>query len=300
MAEEQQAADGQPAAAEAEGLGLLDEIMQQTRMSPQDEGYEVAKQGVQAFIAEMLAPGKAQKKADKTAVDDMIAEIDKKLSAQLDEVLHHREFQKLESAWRGLKLVVDRTNFRENIKLDLLNISKGELLEDFEDSPEIVRSGLYQSVYTDEYGQFGGEPYGAMIASYDFDPGPQDVALLGKVASVSAMSHAPFIAAAGSKFFGLDSYEGLPNLKDLQSVFEGPQYTKWQSFRESEDSRYVGLTCPRFLLRLPYGSETVPVKAFNYEEQVIGEHLEADRGRVREDMQACRSASKLKPLADPV
>ncbi|HBP23657.1 MAG TPA: type VI secretion system contractile sheath large subunit [Planctomycetes bacterium] len=272
MAEEQQAAGGQPAEAQAESLGLLDEIMQQTRMTPEDEGYDVAKRGVQVFISELLAPGKAQKKADKTAVDSMIAEIDKKLSAQLDTILHHEQFQKLESAWRGLKLVVDRTNFRENVKIDLLNISKDELLEDFEDSPEITKSGLYKLVYTGEYGQFGGEPYGAMIGNYYFDPGPQDVALLGKVASTAAMSHCPFISGVSPKFFGLESYTDLPNLKDLESVFEGPQYAKWQSFRESEDARYVGLTAPRFLLRLPYGNETVPVKAFNYEESVQGDH----------------------------
>ncbi len=272
MAEEQQAAGGAPAEAQEESLGLLDEIMAQTRMAPNDEGYDVAKKGVQAFISELLAPGKKIKKADKTAVDQMIAEIDNRLSGQLNEILHHEKFQKLESAWRGLKLVVDRTNFRENVKLDLLNINKDELLEDFEDSPELTKSGLYNLVYTQEYGQFGGEPYGAMIANYDFGPGPQDIGLLGKVASVATMSHAPFIAAAGAGFFGLESFQGLPNLKDLESVFEGPQYTKWQSFRESEDARYVGLTCPRFLLRLPYGSETVPVKAFNYEETVQGKH----------------------------
>ncbi len=272
MAEEQQAAGAQPAAAAEESLGLLDQIMQQTRLAPSDDGYDIARRGVQAFIGELLAPGKDVKKADKTVVDQMIAEIDAKLSTQLDQILHHETFQKMESAWRGLKLVVDRTNFRENIKLDLLNISKEELQEDFEDSPEVTRSGLYKLVYTEEYGQFGGEPYGAMIANYDFGPGPQDVALLGKVASVATMSHAPFIAAAGPKFFGLDSFTGLPNLKDLESVFEGPQYAKWQSFRESEDARYVGLTCPRFLLRLPYGGETVPVKAFNYEEKVEGQH----------------------------
>lgn len=272
MAEEAQAGGAQPAEAQEQTLGLLDEIMSQTRMAPEDEGYDVAKRGVQAFISELLAPGKKARKADKTAVDAMIAEIDSKLSGQLDQILHHKTFQKMESAWRGLKLVVDRTNFRENVKLDLINVSKEELQEDFEDAPEIVKSGLYKLVYTGEYGQFGGEPYGAMIANYDFSPGPQDVALLGKVASVSAMSHAPFIAAAGAKFFGLDSFTDLPNLKDLESVFEGPQYAKWQSFRESEDSRYVGLTCPRFLLRLPYGQDTVPVKAFNYNESVQGNH----------------------------
>lgn len=270
MAEEQQAA--QPAAAEAQAQesSLLDQIMQETKMAPGDEGYDVAKKGVSAFIAQLV--GDKDKKADKTVVDAMIAEIDKKLSAQIDQIIHNEQFQKLESAWRGLKHVIDRTNFRENIKVEILNVSKEDLMEDFEDSPEVVQSGLYKTVYTDEFGQFGGSPYGAILGNYDFGPGPQDVALLQKVSSVSAMSHAPFIAAAGPQFFGIDSFEDLPKLKDLDAVFEGPQYAKWQSFRESDDARNIGLTMPRFLLRLPYGKDTTPVKAFNYEETVQGDH----------------------------
>ena len=270
MADTEGQAQAQQAAA-SEG-SLLEEILQQTKLKPSDEGYEIAKKGVEAFIAELIAPKSAFDKADKRAVDLMIAEIDKKLSRQVDEVLHHPQVQKLESAWRGLKLVIDRTDFRENVRIDLLNVSKDDLLTDFEDSPEIVKSGLYKLVYTAEYGQFGGRPYGAMIANYDFGPGPQDVALLGKVAAVAAMSHAPFIAAAGPKFFGSDNFLKLPNLKDLKTVFEGPQYAKWNSFRDSDDSRNVCLTLPRFLLRLPYGETTVPVKAFNYEESVRGSH----------------------------
>jgi type VI secretion system protein ImpC len=127
-------------------------------------------------------------------------------------------------------------------------------------------------VYSAEYGQFGGRPYGAIVANYEFGPGPQDIALLQKCASVAAMAHAPFLAAAGPQFFGLKDYLNLPNLKDLKSLFEGPQYTKYNSFRETEDSRYVGLMLPRFLLRLPFGTNTVPVKGFNYEEDVIGKH----------------------------
>ncbi len=266
---QEQAAAQEAAAGEA---SLLDEIMAQTKMGPSDEGYAVARKGVEAFIGELLAPSRSFEKADKQAVDQMIAEIDERLSRQINEILHNDSFQQMESAWRGLKLVVDRTNFRENVKLEVLNISKDDLLADFEDAPDITNSGLYRTVYTGEYGQFGGEPYAAMIANYDFGPGPQDMALLGKCASVATMSHAPFIAAASPKFFNLDDFQGLPNLKDLKSILEGPQYAKWQSFRESEDSRSVGLTAPRFLLRLPYGQDTVPVKAFNFEEDVKGKH----------------------------
>ena len=212
MADAQEQSKPAAGAAEAAGGSLLDEIMVQTKMKPSDEGYEVAKKGVQAFIAQMLA-GSANQKADKKMVDQMIAEIDSKVSKQLDAVMHNAAFQKLESAWRGLKLLVDRTDFRENNRIALLNCSKDDLITDFEDSPEIVKSGLYKTVYTGEYGQFGGEPYGAMIANYDFGPGPQDMALLGKVASVATMAHAPFIANAGASFFGLDNFLKLPNLR---------------------------------------------------------------------------------------
>lgn len=255
-----------------EESSLLDMILAETKMKPSDEGYSVAKQGVSAFISELLKPTREGAKVQQNIVNEMISEIDKKLSAQVDEVMHHHDFQKLESAWRGLKLVVDRTDFRQNIKLELLNVSKEDLLNDFEDSPEVVKSGLYQTVYNTAYGTFGGQPYGAMIANYDFGPGPQDIKLLQYVASVAAMSHCPFIASAGPQFFGLEDFRKLPNLKDLSSIFEGPQYIKWNSFRESEDSRYVGLTMPRFLLRQPYSPETVPVKAFEYLENVGDGH----------------------------
>src|SRR5215468_7083128 len=271
MSTEAQGAGG-AGAQTLEGGSLLDEILAETKMTPGDESYEIAKRGVQAFIAELVAPKREGEKVDKAFVDALIAEIDQKLSRQVDEIIHHPTFQKLEAAWGGLKFVVDRTDFRENIKVELLNCSKEDLLADFEDSPEVPKSGLYKTVYSAEYGQFGGRPYGAIIANYEFGPGPQDILLLQKCAAVATMAHAPFIASAGPQFFGLKDYLNLPNLKDLKSLFEGPQYTKYNSFRETEDSRYVGLILPRFLLRLPFGANTVPVKAFNYEEDVIGKH----------------------------
>jgi len=256
----------------AEAPSLLDEIVTATRLKPKDEAYSLAKKGVEALIAQLVEPGRKVEKVSKATVDEMIAEIDKKLSLQVDAVIHHPEFQKLESSWRSLNFLVDKTDFRENIRLELLNVSKEDLLEDFEDAPEVTKSGLYKTVYTAEYGQFGGKPYGNIIADYEFGPGPQDIKLLQHVASVASMAHAPFIAAAGPEFFGLEDFNGLPNVKDLKSTFEGPQYIKWNSFRESEDSRYVSLTLPRFLLRLPYGPDTKPVKAFNYEEDVSASH----------------------------
>ncbi len=269
MAEEtKQAEQGQEAAAQE--ISLLDEIVQATRLKPEDEGYETTRQGVQAFIDEMLKPERQGMKIGKDIVDEMIAAIDAKMSRQMNAILHNQEFQKLESAWRSLKYLVDHTDFRENTKIEILNVSKEDLLDDFEDAPEITKSGLYQTAYTAEYGQFGGQPYGLMVGNYEFGPGPQDISLLQNIAAVSTMSHAPFISAAGSRFFGLDSFEGLPNLKDLESIFEGPQYAKWQSFRETEDARNIGLTVPHFLLRLPYGQDTVPAKSFDFTEDVTG------------------------------
>ncbi|WP_394560115.1 type VI secretion system contractile sheath large subunit [Aquipseudomonas alcaligenes] len=252
--------------------GILDRIIAETRLTPDDEAYDIAKRGVSAFIEELLKPHNQNEPVKKAMVDRMIAEIDAKLSRQMDEILHHADFQALESSWRGLKLLVDRTNFRENTKLEILNASKQDLLDDFEDSPEITQSGLYKHIYTAEYGQFGGQPVGAIVANYFFDPSSPDIKCMQHVAAVACMSHAPFIAAAGPKFFGLESFTGLPNLKDLKDHFEGPQFAKWQSFREREDARYVGLTLPRFLLRNPYDPEENPVKTFVYKENVAGDH----------------------------
>lgn len=262
----------QEATGTAAESGLLDQIIAQTSLSPNEDAYAIAKRGVAAFIEELLKPQYQGEPVKKALVDRMIAEIDEKLSRQMDEILHHAQFQSLESSWRGLKLLVDRTNFRENIKIEILNVSKQDLLDDFEDSPEVVQSGLYKHIYTAEYGQFGGQPVGAIIANYFFDPSAPDVKTLQYVASVACMSHAPFIAAAGPKFFGLESFAGLPDLKDLKDHFEGPQFAKWQSFREQEDARYVGLTVPRFLLRNPYDPQDNPVKTFVYKENVADNH----------------------------
>lgn len=247
---------------------LLDDIVQATKLKPSDEAYSITKQGVQAFIDELLKPEREGVKISQALVDEMIGELDRKLSGQVDAILHNEDYQKLESAWRSLKFMIDRADFRENIKVEILNVNKTELLDDFEDAPEITKSGLYRLSYTQEFGQFGGKPYGLLVGNYEFGPGPQDIKLMQNLASVATMSHAPFVAAAGPGFFGLEEFSDLPNLKDLKSIFEGPQYIKWQSFRESEDARNLSLTLPHFLLRLPYGQDTQPVKSFNYNEDV--------------------------------
>ncbi|MBI5069889.1 MAG: type VI secretion system contractile sheath large subunit [Deltaproteobacteria bacterium] len=270
MADTEKKGAGAPAAA-AEG-SLLDSILSETKMKPADEGYQVARRGVAAFIAEMLAPNKAAEKVDKASVDAMISEIDRKLSAQVNEVLHHPDVQKLESAWRSLRFVIEKVDFRENIKVELLSVDKETLQSDLEDSPDLTKSGFYRIAYSNEYGVFGGKPYGVMNMNYDFSPGPQDIELLRKLGAVASMAHCPVIANAGARFFGDDSFKNLPTLKDLKSLFEGPQYARWNSFRESEDARYIGLAMPRFLLRLPYGESTVPVKSFNFNEDVVDHH----------------------------
>lgn len=246
---------------------LLDQVMAETRLSPGDEGFDTARKGVEAFIGDLLKPSKSFDKVEKKLADDMIAAIDEKISSQLDAVIQADEFKKMESSWRGLKFLIDRTDFSQNIAIELISTTKDELIEDFEDAPDVTRSGLYKHVYSAEYGQFGGKPYAAIIGGYNVDPTAQDMKLLQDMASVSAMSHAPFVTAAGPKFFGLDSFKGMPALKDLESIFEGPQYVKWNGFRETDDSRNVALTVPRFMLRSPYGEDN-PVKEFDYQEGI--------------------------------
>jgi type VI secretion system protein ImpC len=252
-------------------VSLLDQILGETKLAPSDEGYDVARRGVAAFIAELMQPARKDEKINNAVIDQMLASIDQKMSAQLDTILHDESFQKLESAWRGLKFVVDRTDFRQNIRIEVLNASKDELLADFEDSPEVVKSGLYKHIYSAEFGQFGGKPYGAVVANYEMSAGPQDVKLMQFMSSVGAISHAPVVASAGPAMFGCEKYEDIANLKDLESIFEGPKYAKWNAFRDTEDARYLALTVPRFMLRVPYGPETVPVKSFNYQEATAGD-----------------------------
>jgi len=254
-------------------VSLLDQIIDTTKAAKVDASRPLMQKGVRALLKQILEintdPGTKPNealRADRSAVDRAIAELDKKVSQQVDKILHHEQFQKLESGWRGLKFLIDRTDFRQNVRIALLNVSKEELLADFQDAPEMYQSGLYHLVHKAEYGQFGGKPYGAIIGNYDFTASEPDIELLRHVSGVAAMAHAPFIAAAGPQFFGMDTFEALPRLKDVRSLFESKQYISWRSLRESEDARYIGLTAPRFLLRRPYGADN-PARAFNYTEE---------------------------------
>ncbi|MDD1780502.1 type VI secretion system contractile sheath large subunit [Enterovibrio sp. ZSDZ35] len=255
-----------------ESGSLLDDIMAKTRLVPSEDGYGIAKRGVAAFIENLLSTNQDQAPVNKALVDQMVVELDKKISAQMDKILHCPEVQEMESSWRGLKVLVDRTDFRENIKIDILHATKQELLDDFEFAPENNQSGLYKHIYASGYGQFGGEPVGAIIGNYAFTPSTPDMKLLQYVGSVGAMAHAPFISSVGPTFFGIDSFEELPSLKELSATFESPRYAKWQAIRESEDGRYIGLTAPRFLLRTPYDPIENPVRSFNYREDVSNSH----------------------------
>ncbi len=269
MSEEQAKAQGAANAASESG-SLIDQLLETSKIRPGDDSYSITKQGIQSFIGTLLDPERSTDRITAALADELIAELDKKLSRQVDQILHNTAFQKLESAWRSLKFLVDRTNFRENIKIQMMNVSKEDLLSDFQDSPEITKSGLYKNVYTAEFGQFGGQPFGAIVSNYEFGPGTQDVALLQYVSSVAAMAHAPFVGGVSASFFGLEDYAKLPDLKDLASIFDSPTYTKWRGFRESDDARNVALVMPHFLLRTPYGNDTVPAKKFSYNEDVSG------------------------------
>ncbi|MDR0331251.1 MAG: type VI secretion system contractile sheath large subunit, partial [Chitinispirillales bacterium] len=222
------------------------------------------------FVDSVIESSIVIDKIDKTVLDCQIAELDRRISLQLDEILHAPQFQKLESIWRSLDFLVQRTDFRKNVKINILDVSKEELAEDFEDVPETIQSGLYKHVYTDEYDTPGGEPYAAMVSDFEFDSGAADISLLQEISKVAAACHCPFIGAATPRFFAKDKAVDLTKIEDLHNYMERSDFLRWNSFRGSEDSRYVGLTIPRFSLRLPYGPETVPVKEFVYKEGVAG------------------------------
>ena len=239
----------------------------------QDRGAMMSA-ALRVFVDAVTKSGEPVEKIDKHLVDGLVADIDATISKQLDKILHHDEVQKLESAWRGLKFLVDRTDFRKNVKIELLNVSKDTLRESFEDSPELIQSPLYRHVYSNAYDQPGADPYSAIVSNYDFGASPQDMALLGDISKVAARAHAPFLGAIGPQFFGKESMEEWKKIPDLSAYMELADFTKWNALRDTEDARYLGLTFPRFLLRLPYGPDTVPVKSFNYQEEVSGEDHE--------------------------
>lgn len=225
---------------------------------------------IQVLLSCVASSGKNIEKLDKSLLDFHISQLDRKISAQLDAVMHHPEFKKVESLWRGTWSMVSGIDFRKNVKVELLDVSKQHLREDFDDAPEIIQSGFYRHTYIEEYDTPGGEPIASVISSYEFDNSPQDIALLRNISRVAAASHMPFIGAVGPAFFLKNSMEEVAAIKDIGNYFDRAEYIKWKAFRETDDARYIGLTMPNVLGRLPYGPDTVPVRNFNYVEAVKG------------------------------
>ena len=208
-----------------------------------------------------------------STIEALIAAIDSKLSSQVNAILHHEAFQKLESSWRGLHHLVSNTETDEKLKIRFINISKAEVARELKKFKGAAwdQSPLFKKIYEHEYGQFGGEPFGALIADYYFDNSPPDVELLASMAKIAAAAHAPLISAADPGALLMDSWQELANPRDLGKIFQTPEHAAWRNFRNSEDSRYVGLTLPRFLGRIPYGAKTAPVDDFNFEEVTRGD-----------------------------
>jgi len=225
---------------------------------------------VNVFLELLDAASQKVERLDRNLLDSHIAVLDAQISQRLDVVMHHPDFQRVESLWRGVKSLVDQTDFRQNVRIELLDVSKEHLVQDFEDAPEIAQSGLYFHTYVQEYDTPGGEPIASAISNYEFDRSPQDIALLRNISKVAAAAHMPFIGAVGPAFFGKQTMDEVAAIKDIGNYFDRAEYLKWKAFRDTEDARYIGLAMPRVLGRLPYGPDTVPVRSFNYVESVKG------------------------------
>lgn len=250
-------------------VSLLDEILDSTR-AIDDSERERNKTYIEQFVQNAMSGQEVVSKDVEETIKCWIAELDKKLSDQLNEVMHHADFQKLEGTWRGLHHLVSNTETGTSMKIRVLNVKKQELLKDLDKAVEFDQSALFKKVYEEEYGQLGGEPYGMLVGDFEFSRHPDDVNLLKMISNVAAAAHSPFVSAASPRLFNLSSFSELSNPRDLSKIFQGVEYASWNSFRESEDSRYVALTMPRVLGRLPYGADTKPIEEFNYEENVDG------------------------------
>lgn len=257
---------GQSADAE---VSLLDQIVTATRPQSDQEASR-AKDYFKQFLEHAIKPGQVISKDVETNIKNWIAAIDNKLSQQLNEILHTPEFQKLEGTWRGLHYFVHQSETSPQMKIRVMNITKRELFKDLEKAVEFDQSTLFKKIYEEEYGQLGGQPYGMLVGDFEFDRSPEDISLLKLVSNVAAAAHAPFVSAASPKLLNMDSYQDLSSPRDLSKIFDAVEYAAWKSFRESEDSRYVALTLPRVLGRLPYGANFKKVEEFNFEESVSG------------------------------
>ncbi len=241
---------------------------------PKTDQAKLAVENAVRTLAEMALKETASVSDDvlKT-VASLIASIDQKLTHQINQILHHAEFQKLEGAWRGLHHLVTHTETDETLKIRVMNISKQDLGKTLKKYKGAAwdQSPLFKKMYEEEYGQFGGQPYGCLVGDYHFDQTAPDVELLTQMAQISAACHAPFIAGASPTVMQMDSWQELANPRDLTKIFTTPEYAAWRSLRESDDAKYLGLTMPRFLARLPYGAKTNPVEGFDFEEETEGQ-----------------------------
>jgi type VI secretion system protein ImpC len=268
MADEPEVQAGAEGAAGEDSL--LDQIISKGRMARDESQKPRAKDLVGEFVHQILDEGMTISRDTIVMIQTQIARIDELLSKQLDEILHHPDFQKLEASWRGLHYLVMNTETSTRLKLRLLPATKAEIFKDLDQAIEFDQSVLFKKVYEEEYGTFGGFPFSVLVGDYEFGRHPQDMALLEKISGVAAAAHAPFIAGAAPRLFDMDSFTELANPRDLAKVFESTELIKWRSFQVSEDSRYVTLVMPHILLRLPYGANTVPLEDFKLEEDVDG------------------------------
>ena len=237
-----------------------------------DRAREAVETAVKTLAEQALSDSALVSDDALNSIDAMIAAIDRKLTEQVNLILHNEDFQQLEGAWRGLHHLVNNTETDEQLKIRVLNITKkdlGKTLKKFKGTAW-DQSPLFKKFYEEEYGQFGGEPYGCIVGDYQFDHSPPDVELLGEMAQVAAAAHAPFITGASPTLMQMDSWQELANPRDLTKIFSTPEYAAWRSLRDSDDARYLGLAMPRFLARLPYGEKTNPVEEFAFEEDTEG------------------------------
>jgi len=269
MSDMQKAAAAQGAETTTE-VSLLDQIVQEGRMARDPAAKERGKNLVKEFVTQVLEGAMTVSKDAEAMINARIAQIDHLVSIQLSEVLHHPDFQKLEGTWRGLKYLMDQSETSDKLKIKIINTSKKDLLRDLQRASEFDQSALFKKVYEEEYGVFGGAPFAALVGDYEFGRGPEDIELLEKVAQVASAAHAPFLSAAGPDMLNMESFTSLDAPRDMAKIFDSSEFAKWKSFRQSEDSRYVGLTLPHVLMRLPYGKNGIQVDGFNYEEGVDG------------------------------
>ena len=253
-------------------IGEFEKLLDKS-FKPKTDAARTAVQSAVRTLAEQALQHTAIVSADvEKTVLGIVAEIDRKLSEQINQIMHHEQFQQLESAWRGLHYLVNNTETDEMLKIRVLNISKqdlGKTLKKFKGTAW-DQSPLFKQIYEQEYGQFGGEPYGCLVGDYHFDHTPPDTELLEGMAQVAAAAHAPFLAGASPTLMNMESWQELSNPRDLTKIFTTPEYASWRSLRESDDARYIGLAMPRFLSRLPYGAKTSPVEEFDFEEDTEG------------------------------